>query len=418
MGGFNGIFVSPIVASGLGLSGLALAADGDSLAPVGSGVWLTGDLHAHSTYSDGDSSVAAVIGNVERLGFDFFALSDHDHKDMKGVITHWFDPGFRSEKLVLLHAVEWSTRYGHANLFSTRPFPYEEFWQANRAKDSTWMHDIAARENLFVSVNHPIAYRGISWRLPVDDRLEAVEIWNSTYRFIVRNTGSVHGFWDDLLKKGRRVVGLGGGDTHFLKGPLKYVVQHGVPSTWVFSEDKTAEGLLAAMRAGHVSVSYAIGVPRLELLADRDRDGLFDTLMGDSLVVGEGEEVDFCARGVAPSQRQMKRGCDTTAQERELDPAVLSALRGRYPATQKVLDASFRVLGRPKAMVALVRNGEVERAWSVGGMEFSFPFSVASRGASSYYRLEVVGKSEFSWLKKLIFSGNTLAVSNPIYFNY
>ena len=58
------------------LSGIIWA--GPSHAQTGRGNWYRGDLHAHSTYSDGDSPVADVIARAETLGLDFFALTDHD----------------------------------------------------------------------------------------------------------------------------------------------------------------------------------------------------------------------------------------------------------------------------------------------------------------------------------------------------
>ena len=59
-------------------------------AQIREGAWYRGDLHTHSIYSDGDSTVAEVIANAESLGFDFFALTDHD-TSMNGIPIHWFE---------------------------------------------------------------------------------------------------------------------------------------------------------------------------------------------------------------------------------------------------------------------------------------------------------------------------------------
>lgn len=40
---------------------------------------LKGAMHAHSTCSDGELTVAEVITVYSNLGFDFIALTDHDH---------------------------------------------------------------------------------------------------------------------------------------------------------------------------------------------------------------------------------------------------------------------------------------------------------------------------------------------------
>ena len=79
--------------------------------------WYKGDLHCHSTHSDGDSSVADVIRSAEERGLDFFVITDHDGS-MRGVPTHWHDPDYRSERMILLYGVEWTTTMGHANVWS------------------------------------------------------------------------------------------------------------------------------------------------------------------------------------------------------------------------------------------------------------------------------------------------------------
>jgi len=40
---------------------------------------LKGALHTHSTCSDGELTIAEVVEVYERLGFDFVAITDHDH---------------------------------------------------------------------------------------------------------------------------------------------------------------------------------------------------------------------------------------------------------------------------------------------------------------------------------------------------
>ena len=40
--------------------------------------WFCGNLHSHTTESDGRESPAAVMAHYRRLGYDFLAISDHD----------------------------------------------------------------------------------------------------------------------------------------------------------------------------------------------------------------------------------------------------------------------------------------------------------------------------------------------------
>ena len=93
-------------------------------AQTGAGRWYKGDLHTHSDRSDGKCPVKRVIENAESLGFDFFALTDHDTYG-KDNHTHWFDNSdYHSEKMVLLYGIEWTSDLGHANIESCERTPF------------------------------------------------------------------------------------------------------------------------------------------------------------------------------------------------------------------------------------------------------------------------------------------------------
>ena len=56
---------------------------------------LKGNLHGHTTFSDGSNSVEWVIGRYRDLGYDFLAITDHEDRVDEG---YWFhiptsDPG-------------------------------------------------------------------------------------------------------------------------------------------------------------------------------------------------------------------------------------------------------------------------------------------------------------------------------------
>ena len=48
------------------------------------GVWLRGNLHMHTTRSDGRVSVEEAIARYERAGYDFIAVTDHWVRSEKG----------------------------------------------------------------------------------------------------------------------------------------------------------------------------------------------------------------------------------------------------------------------------------------------------------------------------------------------
>lgn len=67
---------------------------------------LRGNLHAHSTFSDGVRSPARLVTEYERLGYDFLAITDHeDH-------PNWIEPAYArtlealAPRLLLFQGVE------------------------------------------------------------------------------------------------------------------------------------------------------------------------------------------------------------------------------------------------------------------------------------------------------------------------
>ena len=51
---------------------------------------LRGNLHAHTTFSDGVRSPAALVAEYEARGYDFLAITDHEYHE------NWVEPGYRN----------------------------------------------------------------------------------------------------------------------------------------------------------------------------------------------------------------------------------------------------------------------------------------------------------------------------------
>jgi predicted metal-dependent phosphoesterase TrpH len=65
--------------------------------------WLRGNLHAHTTFSDGVKDPTQLIDAYESLGYDFLAITDHES---------WIDDRYwdalprLSSRLLLFHGIE------------------------------------------------------------------------------------------------------------------------------------------------------------------------------------------------------------------------------------------------------------------------------------------------------------------------
>jgi hypothetical protein len=64
---------------------------------------LRGNLHAHTTFSDGIRSPAALIAEYQSRGYDFLAITDHENWIPTG---YWRSLEHLSSDLLLFHGVE------------------------------------------------------------------------------------------------------------------------------------------------------------------------------------------------------------------------------------------------------------------------------------------------------------------------
>jgi hypothetical protein len=378
------------------------------------GSWFKGDLHAHSTYSDGDSSVADVVAAAESLGFDFFVITDHD-VSMNGDPVHWLDPGYHSENLILLYGVEWTTDPGHANVWAAAPFSYGQLWEANLSQGPELAIRAAHNEGALFSINHPAAPVCCRWQYgSVPENLDSIEVWNSMYRVPSLNGWSVHRFWDDLLQNGRRIAGVGGSDTHQLEGYQARLFGLGNPTTWVCAKVLDADQILGAIKAGHVSMSYAPDAVRVDFEADADGDGIYETMMGDN-IPARGQTIKFRAEIIDPKQIADAR----VGKVVELPGRVVESLEKGTADFREVLalfggEPHGKV--RPVYAVGVSKNGRLSRVWIVGGGVGVIRFEDTPENRA-YYRIELAGDPDVFGIEQLLY-GKIIALTNPIYVGF
>lgn len=343
--------------------------------------WYRGDLHAHSTYSDGDSPVSTLIARAEALGLDFFTITDHD-TSMGGDPQHWFDPAYTSTQMALLYGVEWTSSMGHANIWAEAPFAYTPLWEANLALDPAAALEAAHAQGALFSVNHPATPVSSSWDYPFLEGLDALEVWSAMYRFPSLNPMAVRCDWDTLLLAGRRLPCVGGSDTHELEGPIAALYGIGNPTTWVYAEGRSAGEILAGIRGGRTSLSYAPDALRIAFSADQDGDGVLESMIGDTLEA-TGKEVRFEVRLVAP--------------EADGVPGRAWAPEGDLPL-----------------VVTVIKNGTLFKILPVRSLSPVYTFCDVPE-PMDYYRTELVGLPDLGTRIEKLLYGRLLALSGPIW---
>ena len=279
--------------------------------------WVAGDLHVHTTYSH-DSyggpyddntgpdeintlgwSPGEQISIAELRGLDYVAITDHN--DTRSV----FDPEFTSERLTLVPGYE-NSLAGHAQMLGAVSCYGPNGRTADligcsglldsqdRAQVAALAASLRADGGVF-QINHPsdMKWFGVfgDGSAPSPIVPDTVEVWNIgpwLYQHPLPasndNEFSLAPFWQSFLDHCFHVGATGGSDNHWR---LTTAVQGvGQPTTWVYVSRPGVAGVLDGLRAGHTFVASeppALAGARLFLEADRDRDGSFSALPGDTL---------------------------------------------------------------------------------------------------------------------------------------
>jgi hypothetical protein len=233
--------------------------------PTARAGWIRGDLHCHTVYSDGDSWPAEMLHAAVDAGLDFLGVTDHNN------VRHQRAYGSGGDGLpVVVPGVEVTTYGGHWNAWGT-----DRWWEFRepeaRAVEAT-MHEAAAA-GAVVCVNHPKPL-GPPWEYADVGGFHAIEVWNGPW---VRLNSIALTFWEDRLRRGERIVAVGGSDTHYLKAndpDPRHSPRLGAPTTWIQAgETPTVASILAALREGRSFISASPRGPQLYLAPDPARAG-------------------------------------------------------------------------------------------------------------------------------------------------
>lgn len=331
-----------------------------------------GNLHVHSSHSDGSLSAPEIAGAALGAGLDFLGLNDHDFMT-EGLRLE--EEGFYG-KLLLLKGLEVGKRYHHYLAYDLKSMvksdnagPQEVINEVNNQGGFGFLAHPFEKGMPFTEKS--LAY---TWNDLSVQGFAGMEIWNYSSRWKERIKGPLWGlyclalkrftlrppsrktmaFWDGLCRK-RRVVGIGGSDAHgigfrwglFNFRPLSYRFLFSTINTHIFlnrpmprSFENAKRLVYQAIREGRLFIAHDGLAPargfRFFFLSD---DGS-DLMMGEEAPFQAGEL--FVEVPVKGRIRLIKDGSIE---------AVLDGKEAFFPVREKgvyrvEVDLKHRALGR------------------------------------------------------------------------
>lgn len=357
----------PVAPASTGASGGAGSTSGTTTAAAQppQGLWLKGDLHVHTLHS-GDAqkwgdTTAISLELADRAGLDFVALTDHR------TFAILSDPQLHQHpRVISIPGMEWNGD-GHAGAIGyTTPNSFPVTMGGSSGSRNVQLQavidEVHNQGGIFI-VNHPSS-DGDMW-VYTGNGYDGIEVWNSYWALrcvnptdpsLVHQNATQYGltapeleracanmngglnfqslkYWEELLNQGTKVAAVGGGDRHGLVMP-------GGPTTRVFAASASQADILAAIRMGRTMVMRAPDAPEVEFSADRDGDGVFESIVGESIPLG-----------------------------------------GAVAFRIHVRDAD-------RGKVVLIKNGQTAQSWPIPGPDYEVTFT-DTPSVRTWYRVEI-----------------------------
>jgi len=228
--------------------------------------WWKGNLHAHTSRSDGALSPQQVVDTYASLGYNFLMLSDHDQLTSSADLETLDARG-----MVLIPGNEITQMGPHLLHVNAQT-------HISPSRDRQAIFDRIRAEGGFAILNHP------NWLEEFDhcpkERLAewqgytGIEIYNTVCR---RAEGSAMATmkWDWLLSRGRRLWGYANDDSHEL-------IDYGGAWNMVQSVHGDRASIIEALEKGRFYASTGVIIERINV---EDRSITVATANADRIVV-------------------------------------------------------------------------------------------------------------------------------------
>jgi len=214
--------------------------------------WLKGNLHTHTTNSDGPHSPQATVRAYAQRGYDFLMLSDHDH--LTGV------EGLDPHGMILVPGNEITANGPHVLHVGARSVlaPYTDRQQVFDAIQAEGGLAVCNHPNWESSFNHCPQEMLAEWNGYI-----GIEIYNGVVEWLDGNPSATDR-WDRLLASGKRIWGFAHDDCHRAE-------DLGIAWVMLQSRERTAEAVVDGLRHGRFYASTGIEISSVRVDGARIR---------------------------------------------------------------------------------------------------------------------------------------------------
>jgi hypothetical protein len=267
------------------------------------GEFYRGNLHTHSSLSDGKLDPEEVCKRYRERGYDFICLSDH-------FMPHYSYPiadtrAFRTNSFTTILGAEchaMATEHGEKWHILAVGLPLD-FAPNGEGETGPEIAKRCLDAGAFVAIPHPEWYALTMTDAASIPGAHAVEVYNHTSQVLNARGGGSY-YLDDLLNSGRRINALACDDAHFVAGEDQNRDAFG---GWVMVKAGMNEpdALVEALKQGHY---YSSQGPRIE-----------DIRIEDGVIVIETSAVFQISVVGRASKNEKQSGTDMTSARFPLD---------------------------------------------------------------------------------------------------
>lgn len=218
--------------------------------------WIPYELHCHTNHSDGHQTLSELGSNARELGFQGFALTDHNTISAFGDI----DTVKSESKLTIIPSMEWTTFNGHVLLLGIEKY-YE--WRDLTLDNLEEKIIEPKNDGVIVGLAHPFRVgspmnTGCNMEYSISnwDNINYIEVWSGTNPGLKYDNIKAFELWTTLLNKGYEICATSGRDWHRYED-----TQNLISSTYIgisSDEKNDVESVLKAIKKGRIVVSDSL----------------------------------------------------------------------------------------------------------------------------------------------------------------